>query len=262
MEKESSVSVITQQAGTHLKILIRIFNRKFANFLSILLAHKTAGSLGALAGFAIAVLFAWKFSLGSRRLRKHTSSASTSGASFSLDGKDREPVDDFRSPEKLALAQMVKKKLLSGRKMTCQLLGVILEESTPEELQEHATVRSPAVEVLLEISKVCDIYLMETILDDDSEERVISALERAGLFEAGGLMKEKVLFCSTQNGRLSFVRQLEPDWHVDTDPDVLSQLCKFVRNQLHISPAGSSFATGSTISSATSLDLYFMGGGV
>lgn len=93
--------------------------------------------------------------------------------------------------------------------MTCQLLGVVLEESTPEELkvnselikyqkynfsqilmfgsvlircdgmsfQEHVTVRSSAVEVLLEIGKVCDIYLMEMILDDDSEVRNLCCLQ-------------------------------------------------------------------------------------
>ena len=59
---------------------------------------------GALAGFAIAVLFAckfWRSSVGSRRLRKHTSSVSTSGDSFHLDGKNIEPVHDFHSPKKV-----------------------------------------------------------------------------------------------------------------------------------------------------------------
>lgn len=80
--------------------------------------------------------------------------------------------------------------------MTCQLLGVILEEKSPEELQvyswlylnlfflknlvwvnwiytlflqKHATVRPSVVEILLEITKYCDLYLMETVLDDESE---------------------------------------------------------------------------------------------
>jgi hypothetical protein len=35
-------------------------------------------------------------------------------------------------------------------------------------LQNHATVRPSVVEVLLEIAKFCDIYLMERILDDES----------------------------------------------------------------------------------------------
>ncbi|MQM16143.1 hypothetical protein Taro_049098, partial [Colocasia esculenta] len=75
--------------------------------------------------------------------------------------------------------------------ITCQLLGVIFEERTPDELQIHATVRGSVVEVLLEISKYCDVYLMETVRDDESEERALAALENAGLFNTGGLIKEK-----------------------------------------------------------------------
>jgi hypothetical protein len=79
--------------------------------------------------------------------------------------------------------------------VTCRLLGVILEETTPEELQvgtnasaeigigfhglmknswmytflqNHVTVRPSVLEVLLEIAKFCDVYLMERILDDES----------------------------------------------------------------------------------------------
>lgn len=37
-------------------------------------------------------------------------------------------------------------------------------------------------------------------------------------------MHPQVLFCSTETGRSSFVRQLEPDWHIDTNPEVLFQL--------------------------------------
>lgn len=56
-----------------------------------------------MAGFAIAVFFAWKFSrpsLGFRRLKKHASNASASGASF-WGGKDMDTVDDSHSVEKV-----------------------------------------------------------------------------------------------------------------------------------------------------------------
>ncbi|VAH54173.1 unnamed protein product [Triticum turgidum subsp. durum] len=76
--------------------------------------------------------------------------------------------------------------------VTCQLIGIVFEEKTPEELQNHATVKPSVVELLLEISKYCDFYLMETVLDDKSEENALMALEKAGLFNTGGLMKEKV----------------------------------------------------------------------
>jgi hypothetical protein len=36
-------------------------------------------------------------------------------------------------------------------------------------MQTHATVRPSVVELLLEIAKYCDLYLMETVLDDKSE---------------------------------------------------------------------------------------------
>ncbi|CAA7029863.1 unnamed protein product [Microthlaspi erraticum] len=41
--------------------------------------------------------------------------------------------------------------------------------------------------------------------------KVLQALESAGVFTSGGLVKDKVLFWSTEVGRTSFVRQLEPD---------------------------------------------------
>lgn len=36
-------------------------------------------------------------------------------------------------------------------------------------MQKKATVRSSVLEVLLEITKFCDLYLMERVLDDESE---------------------------------------------------------------------------------------------
>ncbi|CAI9280233.1 unnamed protein product [Lactuca saligna] len=73
--------------------------------------------------------------------------------------------------------------------VTCRLLGVILEESTPHELQNQATVRSSVLDVLLEITKFCDLYLMETVLDDESEKKVLIALENAGIFTSGCCQK-------------------------------------------------------------------------
>lgn len=35
--------------------------------------------------------------------------------------------------------------------------------------QKQATVKSSVLEVLLEITKYCDLYLMERVMDDESE---------------------------------------------------------------------------------------------
>ncbi|KAF8409497.1 hypothetical protein HHK36_005573 [Tetracentron sinense] len=94
--------------------------------------------------------------------------------------------------------------------VTCRLLGVILEQSSPEELQYK---------------------LSFTRGNNCMQEKVLLALQDSGVFTSGGLAKDKVLFCSTENGRSSFVRQLEPDWHIDTNPEIISQLA----NACHLS---------------------------
>ncbi|KFK39503.1 hypothetical protein AALP_AA3G252200 [Arabis alpina] len=214
-------------------------------------------SIGAIAGLAIAVIFTWRAirTPGERQRRQpkrriqsaesssvaaaqsNLASGGTEVSSSREDNAVQDVVDQFFQPVKPTLGQIVRQKLSEGRKVTCRLLGVILEESSPEELQNQVTVRSSVLEVLLEITKYCDLYLMERVLDDESEAKVLQALESAGVFTSGGLVKDKVLFCSTEIGRTSFVRQLEPDWHIDTNPEISTQLARFIKYQLHVSAA-------------------------
>ncbi|CAL9221811.1 unnamed protein product [Arabidopsis halleri] len=211
-------------------------------------------SIGAIAGLAIAVIFTWRAirTPGEQRQRRQpkrrinnaeTSSAAAQSNVASVlpevsspreDNAVQDVVDQFFQPVKPTLGQIVRQKLSEGRKVTCRLLGVILEETSPEELQTQATVRSSVLEVLLEITKYSDLYLMERVLDDESEAKVLQALENAGVFTSGDLVKDKVLFCSTEIGRTSFVRQLEPDWHIDTNPEISTQLARFIKYQLHV----------------------------
>ncbi|XP_019167722.1 PREDICTED: peroxisome biogenesis protein 22-like [Ipomoea nil] len=233
--------------------------KRFGAFLTVKISNlfrsMDTKSVGALAGLALAIVFTWRLlrspsGTQRRRPKRQAAPSSSSGASShtnatittsvvnpsSDDSRAQNVIDEFFQPVKPTLGQIVRQKLSEGRKVTCQLLGVILEETTPEELQKQVTVRSSVLEVLLEITKYCDLYLMERVLDDESEKKVLLALEDAGVFTSGGLVKDKVLFCSTENGRISFVRQLEPDWHIDINPDIVTQLARFIKYQLHISP--------------------------
>ncbi|KAF8769237.1 hypothetical protein HU200_006743 [Digitaria exilis] len=223
--------VAEQDAVSLVCRVARALNRRVTDIVALLFNHKSAGSLGAVAGFAIAVVFAWRF-LSPRPPATQAGPATPAGTPDSVVSDAPEPVGDSG---KVITRQIVAKRLSGCRKVTCQLLGVVFEEKTPEELQKHATVRPSVVELLLEISRHCDLYLMETVLDDKSEENALMALESAGLFRTGGLMKEKVLFCSTEVGRTSFVRQLEADFHIDSSLDIVSQLSRFIRCQLFIS---------------------------
>ncbi|GAB4859469.1 peroxisome assembly protein 22 [Ancistrocladus abbreviatus] len=248
---------------------------KISSFFSTVFQNLDSRSVGAIAGLAIAIVFSWRLlrspSTAQRRQPKrlgtrpsssgsdshaNTASAPSGVASTLEDSKAQNVVDDFFQPVKPTLGQIVRQKLCEGRKVTCRLVGVILEETSPEELQKQATVRSSVLEVLLEITKYCDLYLMERVVDDESEKRVLLALGDAGIFTSGGLIKDKVLFCSTENGRMSFVRQLEPDWHIDTNPEIISQLARFIKYQLHISPSRPE-RTAANVFSASSLEQFF-----
>lgn len=256
---------------------------KLSHLLGFMFRNKNASSIGAAAGLAIALWWTWKCwripgTRPNARLDKRdgASAASTSmdttvpGAASSTavatsithatqrgtSAESKQTVETTTG--ELTVAQIVRRQLNGGRKMTCQLLGVILEESTPEELQQHAVVRPAVVDVLLEIARTCDLYLVARVLDDASEAVVMAALDAIGLFSDAQFNREKVLFCSTETGRTSFVRQLEPDWHVDTLRDINSGLAPFVRQQLHISPPGAS-PIAANVYIVESLDQYFSG---
>ncbi|RID71944.1 hypothetical protein BRARA_C03857 [Brassica rapa] len=260
---ESSSSSPTEEIARLIKRLSAYVTFKMSSLFSTSIPNLDSRSIGAIAGLAIAVIFTWRAIRAPpgeprrRQPKRRMQSAETSSAAdadadaqsnlasitpndVSLPHEDngvQDVVDQFFQPVKPTLGQMVRQKLSEGRKVTCRLLGVILEESSPEELQKQATVKSSVLEVLLEITKSSDLYLMERVLDDESEARVLEALETAGVFTSGGLIKDKVLFCSSEIGRTSFVRQLEPDWHIDTNPEITTQLARFIKYQLHVSAA-------------------------
>eukprot|EP00246_Nothoceros_aenigmaticus_P006227 TRINITY_DN19018_c0_g1_i1.p1 TRINITY_DN19018_c0_g1~~TRINITY_DN19018_c0_g1_i1.p1 ORF type:complete len:280 (-),score=47.04 TRINITY_DN19018_c0_g1_i1:685-1524(-) len=250
---------------------------KLSHVIALLFRYKNVSSIGAVAGFAIALVCTWKLLRGPsnrrRRFEKRDTPSSSQDAgdgselsatgtstaaarSITQAGQRGVVIREVPPPVQLTLAQMVRKQLNGGRKMTMQLLGIVLEESTVEELEKHAVVRPAVVDVLLEISRACDLYLVSRVLDDESEAAVLAALDAVGVFSVGGLNRNKVLFCSSEAGRTSFVRQLEPDWHVDTAATTLSQLARFIRYQLHIAPPGA-LPVAVNVFGSDSLERYF-----
>nr|UPW27159.1 peroxisome biogenesis protein 22 [Allium cepa]UPW27160.1 peroxisome biogenesis protein 22 [Allium cepa] len=248
---------ISNQSKSLILKIAQSFNRKISQFFFILINQKNAGSIGALAGLAIALIFIVKLlSLPRGRPRRSDRVKRRELSSRNEVDSRSKNLNFTESPAELDLGKIVKMKLNGGRKMTIQLLGAILEETSIEELQKQATIKLSSLKALVEISQTCDVYLMETVLDDESEERILMALENAGLFLTRSLSKEKVLFCSTDIGRSSFVRQLEPDWHVDSNLEVVSQLARFIRNQLHISQIDTG-SIGPNVFTSPSLEQYF-----
>lgn len=83
------------------------------------------------------------------------------------------------------------------------------------------------------VANVCLVYLMNAVNIHEFHKTYASCLcfKTTFLFPiliSGTYMQ--VLFSSIENGRSSFVRQLEPDWHIDTNSEIITQLavCYFI----------------------------------
>ncbi|GBG76322.1 hypothetical protein CBR_g22069 [Chara braunii] len=177
-----------------------------APMLAVLAQNKGATSIGAIAGLAIALVCTWRYisqARGRRRAGKrdgaprrpgsgsgHDSDlASASGVSRTIThaskrGGDKHGLRESSPPVQYTLSQYVRRQLNGARKMTVYMPGIVLIESTPEELQ------------------------------------------------------------------------LEPDWHVDSSSETISQLARFVKKELHITPTGAE-VVGGNIVSAVSLESFF-----
>ncbi|GAY60799.1 hypothetical protein CUMW_204890 [Citrus unshiu] len=143
-----------------------------SNLFSISFHNWDSRSVGAFAGLDLVIVFTWRIvrSPGApqrRQPKRHAPSTSNSvastqanatlmpsGASSSSEDLRTQIADALFQPP--TLGQVVSQKLSEGRKVTCRLLGVILEESSPEEILNQVTV-----------SFVIS-YLMERVLDDES----------------------------------------------------------------------------------------------
>ena len=87
-------------------------------------------------------------------------------------------------------------------------------------MQESATLRPEAADILREIARNCAVFLVAQVEDDTGEATCRGALEAGGLVgsKPGQIPAQRLLFCSTLDGKVSIVRQLEPQLHIDAHP--------------------------------------------
>ena len=84
-------------------------------------------------------------------------------------------------------------------------------------------LRSDAAAVMREVLKTANVYVLAHVIDDIGEATVRGALEAGGLvgLSAGQIPPQRVLCCSTLEGKVSIVRQLEPELHIDGHPQTV-----------------------------------------
>jgi len=141
--------------------------------------------------------------------------------------------------------------------------GVLLQQRDPAELSADGAALLPAAaELLAELARAADVYLITQVADDVGQAAVTGALEAAGLLGGGPgqVPPQRSLFCSTLDGKTAVVRQLEPDLHVDASATTVGALRRFLPQILHVRPAGRPAApaapTGS-VACAPSLAEFF-----
>jgi hypothetical protein len=159
------------------------------------------------------------------------------------------------------LGRAVRSKLGGIRKVTVSSLGALTEEWASTDLQEGATLRPGAMDILKEIASCADTYIVTQVQDDVGQAVVLGTLEAAGLIgvKQGQILPHHVLFCSTLDGKVSVVRQIEPDLHIDGSGKTIEDLRRFMPQLLHISQPGTAAAGAgaSNIRNSSSLAAYF-----
>lgn len=102
----------------------------------------------------------------------------------------------------------------------CKVCSVLL-------LQDSASVQQAAVPIMHELVKNANVFLVTHVIDDVGEATVRGALEDVGLVgtSEGQIKPHRLVFCSTLEGKVSIVRQLEPELHIDGHPSTVCSYC-------------------------------------
>lgn len=106
------------------------------------------------------------------------------------------------------------------RRVSVCLEGVVCQSATAG---NGCELIHDAVAPFLELCATTEVFVMALANDDSSEAAVRSALESVGAFDAG-LRPHRVMFSSTNEGRVSMVRQLQPAMHFEALDSVADAL--------------------------------------
>lgn len=138
-------------------------------------------------------------------------------------------------------------QLAGVKTVTLSVPGILLEQWEPSELEEEATVRPDAAEIVKEMAGCMNTYLMSQVSSDIGEAVVRGALEASGVIGKGPrqVPPHHLILCDTLKGKVAVVRQIEPELHIDGDHVTVNELQRFIPQQFHIYRKGGALATGS-----------------
>eukprot|EP00879_Flechtneria_rotunda_P003187 GHRR01003410.1.p2 GENE.GHRR01003410.1~~GHRR01003410.1.p2 ORF type:complete len:268 (+),score=79.02 GHRR01003410.1:825-1628(+) len=198
---------------------------------------------------------------GAGALRSATVGRLGAGSSSSTSKAAADSGKQVNLPAATPLGRAVRSKLVGIRKVTISSLGPLTEEWSSNDLQEGASLRSKAVDIIKEVCACADTYIITQVQDDVGQAVVAGSLEAAGLIgsQPGQVKPHHLLFCSTLEGKVSIVRQIEPDLHIDGSARTIEDLKRFMPQLLHIPQPGTATAGqgSSNVISSSSLAMFF-----
>lgn len=146
-------------------------------------------------------------------------------------------------------------KHIASQRITISVLGTLLQESSPTQLFEGATVIPAAATTLKHVAAHGEIFLIANVADDIGEAVVRGAIEHENILGhgRGQIAPHRLLFCETVDGKASHVRQLEPSIHIDGDNATIVQLQRFVPQLIEVSHPSAADDVTKMASSSSSL---------
>lgn len=107
--------------------------------------------------------------------------------------------------------------------------------------------------LLLDLSHVADVYLLCMVNDANDTQRMQQIRDFVAThpvlkghdLASGGMKTHRILFCTTTIGKIAFVRQIEPQIHVEVDSGVTSELERHVPRIVHVPISSEHAATPS-----------------
>lgn len=128
------------------------------------------------------------------------------------------------------------------KRVTINALGTLLKETSPNSLStDGATLIPEAVHALVSLLQSgaghpLQVFIIVQVTDDVGECAVKGVLEDCEISSA--IQAHRILFCSTMEGIVAIVRQLEPDVHIDACISTAEELSRFIQNVVLIQTKG------------------------
>jgi hypothetical protein len=133
------------------------------------------------------------------------------------------------------------------RRVTVSVPGVLLQQWECSDLRDAANARPGAAAIVRELARAAEVFLLAHVPDDVGAALVAGALEAAGVLGGGPgqVPPQRLLLCGTLDGKVSVVRQLEPELHIDASPRTVGDLSRFVPQLLLITGGPGEGGSGS-----------------